>query len=473
MYCTKCGKEIKEDARFCIYCGEVVSDSAKKMIQPDVVKSPQPVTPPKQKEQRGKWKIAVFALVGIVLVGGMAVIGVLLHNKSNDTEPVMVEDVKEDEIETTEKSEIEQETDSEISKDELISQETQTEASDDVGNLTKDDCQELVENLHTKEVCDTEQKETLTQMTCVAVESKICDSEGVLFADMPDRKKNALNYAIIWAGQLDGIFNGQLEMLDDWKYPIKDAESLFYDIYGCNEIPYVETPMIKREENTVCIEPAGGDPWLILYSGDVREMDQYYLFSGPYFFGYNGGDNDVFQGYIDVLFVKNETSRFGVTMVYAKTDSKGKEIAMVDTSSKLKAQDGKNYSGNNLIDGNPETAWVEGVDGVGEGETITLHMKEKTEVHGVAISNGYLASSDLYLKNGRIKRVKIDAGNGITLQKDIPESDICQFDSDEIKLASFVEFEQPVTTDTIIITILEAEPGEKYDDTCISEIEVY
>ncbi|MDD6069697.1 MAG: zinc-ribbon domain-containing protein [Clostridiales bacterium] len=81
MYCTKCGKEIKEDARFCIYCGEVVSDSAKKMIQPDVVKSLQPVTPPKQKEQREKWKIAVFALVGIVLVGGMAVIGVLLHKK--------------------------------------------------------------------------------------------------------------------------------------------------------------------------------------------------------------------------------------------------------------------------------------------------------------------------------------------------------------------------------------------------------
>ena len=91
----------------------------------------------------------------------------------------MVGNVKEDEIETTEKSEIEQETDNKVSKDELISQETQTETSDDVGNLTKDDCQELIEKLHTKEVCDTEKKETLTQMACVAVESKICDSEGV------------------------------------------------------------------------------------------------------------------------------------------------------------------------------------------------------------------------------------------------------------------------------------------------------
>jgi hypothetical protein len=38
---------------------------------------------------------------------------------------------------------------------------------------------------------------------------------------------------------------------------------------------------------------------------------------------------------------------------------------------------------------------------------------------------------------------------------------------------SKVELDEPVMTDTITITITGAEKGEKYDDTCVSEIQVY
>ena len=74
-------------------------------------------------------------------------------------------------------------------------------------------------------------------------------------------------------------------------------------------------------------------------------------------------------GYTDVLFAKNESSRFGVTAVYARTRyMEDIHVDYVETSSVLESQAGKTYDGNNLIDGDYCTAWAEGVNGVGVGD---------------------------------------------------------------------------------------------------------
>ena len=153
-----------------------------------------------------------------------------------------------------------------------------------------------------------------------------------------------------------------------------------------------------------------------------------------------------------------------------------KKIKSVDTTSVLQSQEGKTYSGSNLVDGNVETAWAEGVAGVGIGESITLHLKKATEIHEIDLLNGYFASADLYDKNGKVSRVRVDLGNGQVKEENLfvyVVGDVIEQDLAMQMYSGSIEWKEPVTTDTITITILDAETGDEHDDTCISEIEVY
>lgn len=147
----------------------------------------------------------------------------------------------------------------------------------------------------------------------------------------------------------------------------------------------------------------------------------------------------------------------------------------VEASSVLAPQGKKSYTGKKLIDGKYSTAWVEGVEGVGIGESITLHWKNAVSVSGLALYNGYLASKELYDKNGKVTKVRVDFGNDTIIEKDIYVSDITDFGKDSIEknCATYINLDEAVSTDRIIITILDAEMGTECDDTAISEIQVY
>jgi hypothetical protein len=347
-----------------------------------------------------------------------------------------------------------------------------------VDDLTVDVCKNVVAELHTKEASNTDMKETLLQMSRAAVQAKVCNADGVIFSQMATAEQNMLNYEIINATYGEGVFSSQLQVNTGElaSCNLAEADSLFEDTYGCKGIAADENGLLCPEDELLYINFADGDIWYSIYSGQVRENENYYMLSGPYFYGSNGDMSEWLQGYVDVLFIKNESSRFGVTMAYAATYTEEKKVVSVDASSRLESQEGKTYEGSNLIDGDYNTAWVEGVNGVGEGESVTLHLQNPTEVYGVLIYNGYLASADLYEKNGKVSKVRVDFGNGVTLEEETPTYELYNSE-DEVNTCEYyigrIELDTPVITDTITITILEAQAGTKYDDTCMSEVEVY
>ena len=110
-----------------------------------------------------------------------------------------------------------------------------------------------------------------------------------------------------------------------------------------------------------------------------------------------------------------------------------------------------------------------GVDGTGVGEQIILSLPGTTTVHGILLYNGYLQTDDLHTKNGRVTRVSVDFGNGVVVEEDVWDPTMYVEDP----IPSRVELDQSVKTDKIVITILDAQSGTKYDDTCIGEIIVY
>lgn len=114
-------------------------------------------------------------------------------------------------------------------------------------------------------------------------------------------------------------------------------------------------------------------------------------------------------------------------------------------------------------DGDLSTAWVEGADGQGIGETIVFLFDGDYSVNGISINAGYQKSSDLYYKNSRPEKITVTASDGMS--EEIILQDV--MDVQKIQLST------PLETDSITVTINSVYPGSKYEDTAISEMGFY
>lgn len=118
----------------------------------------------------------------------------------------------------------------------------------------------------------------------------------------------------------------------------------------------------------------------------------------------------------------------------------------------------------NTIDGSYRTAWVENAAGDGIGEWIKLDFDRTYAINGIEISNGYKKSAELYEKNSRLSRVRLHFSDGSYQDYDL---------DDTFEGAQRLTFPKPVTTNSITLEILSVYPGSKYQDTCITELQVF
>ena len=132
----------------------------------------------------------------------------------------------------------------------------------------------------------------------------------------------------------------------------------------------------------------------------------------------------------------------------------------------------ENYHPNYVLDNNPNTAWVEGVEGDGVQESIVVPISSVDNIRSVQlkIRNGYQKSKSLLRANGAPKDVTVAllSRNGATVHEakftltksmgwqtiDIPISDPKQ------------------TVGLVRLTLDSVHAGTKYQDTCISDLNV-
>lgn len=121
------------------------------------------------------------------------------------------------------------------------------------------------------------------------------------------------------------------------------------------------------------------------------------------------------------------------------------------------------HSPERIFDGDISKAWVEGVNGQGIGESITLYFNREYVLSKVVIHAGYQKNSEIYEKNSRPKELKISFSDGssqvYTLQ--------------DINAKQEIILEKAVITKYISFTIQSVYQGNKYEDTVISEIHLY
>jgi hypothetical protein len=139
-------------------------------------------------------------------------------------------------------------------------------------------------------------------------------------------------------------------------------------------------------------------------------------------------------------------------------------------SSTLAAQGKHNYDVVNIKDDptrEVQSPWVEGVEGDGIGESITLNVKRPLPLYGILIQPGYYDYGDKepWLKNNRIAALEITLNDERTFTETIP---------DEIFQRPYLirvrDYTKPVTK--IKMVIKGVHRGIQSRDTCISLVKL-
>lgn len=150
--------------------------------------------------------------------------------------------------------------------------------------------------------------------------------------------------------------------------------------------------------------------------------------------------------------------------VYYPLDAEWMQIAQVSATSFLSEPQYNIYHiPENICDNDLSTAWVEGVDGQGYGETLTIYMATPATVSGVTIVNGYQASEHVYYVNSRPRQLDVTINGQFSFAIDL----------EDIMGEQSFSFDKPVEAQDISFTIKDVYPGSKYEDTCISEISLF
>ena len=128
----------------------------------------------------------------------------------------------------------------------------------------------------------------------------------------------------------------------------------------------------------------------------------------------------------------------------------------------------ENYHPNYVLDNNPRTAWVEGVDGQGEGEVLSWDVSALSSARAVRlrIRNGYQKSEGLFAANSVPREVQVTVWRGAEVVVE-----------QQVTLKKAMGWQEVVLPtggrglDHIELKVLSVYPGSKYKDTCISDIE--
>ena len=131
----------------------------------------------------------------------------------------------------------------------------------------------------------------------------------------------------------------------------------------------------------------------------------------------------------------------------------------ITASSELIGKNEGQYSPFNAFDNDPNTAWVEGSGGNGEGEWIEITFQKTQLIKEMIIRNGYQKSKSTYEENNRMSSFSLYIDGKKT------------FIHSSGSIGKFGRFKLNQFAKKIRIQIETVEKGTQYNDLCISDIE--
>ncbi|MEM7011690.1 MAG: DUF4424 family protein, partial [Verrucomicrobiota bacterium] len=202
------------------------------------------------------------------------------------------------------------------------------------------------------------------------------------------------------------LFSYTLSSAAVWKGPIKKGKvTLIVDTMHPEEFQIEPRDRFERKGNTHTwnfkdLEPTAADDLRIRVYGPYSD----YYVTGP--------------GKIET---KGDWQTNGSYELRESVTLFGHNRYEATASSTLAPQGDNTYDAKNVADWDKEKAWVEGAEGDGVGESLTLRMKTPLPVHHVSITPGYTASERLWAANNRVAKLKITANGEKSWNVDLPD----------------------------------------------------
>lgn len=136
-------------------------------------------------------------------------------------------------------------------------------------------------------------------------------------------------------------------------------------------------------------------------------------------------------------------------------------VLSMTSTSEYKQKSVKN-SADLVFDGNEITSWQEGVEGDGIGQSINCQLNRQYQIRYFAFKLGNWRSDKYYNGNGRPKSLIVDL-DGYSFTFDFPDE----------KKDFVIELSEEIPATNITVTINSVYKGAYWDDTCISEFNIY
>lgn len=241
-------------------------------------------------------------------------------------------------------------------------------------------------------------------------------------------------------------------------FPLDKVQELTKDAYGR------DFPMDFQNE---LMQISGGDLLVSIAIGESEQLlVQDYKWEngtvtavGTAVYTWNTGRE--FRGYFRATFRQNPDCVYGFTLLSLEKTEENQDFSiLIATASSELSGSGYTHYASYVLDGRLDTAWSEGVSGVGINEWILLETSNgsKMEIAAIEVAVGYHKSERTLERNGWPWEVLIECEGGFQ------KTAYFYYYSDVLVLDHGVE------TSWIKITILNADAGTHYEDTCISEI---
>lgn len=150
------------------------------------------------------------------------------------------------------------------------------------------------------------------------------------------------------------------------------------------------------------------------------------------------------------------------------------ELGVQKATSELKPEHGISYRASNAHDLSYRTAWIEGVQGYGIGESITYtFVPENPRITKIIVINGYVKSDNAWRENSRVKKLKMYVYGkpyAILNLEDSKREQIFEVNAIGYGDRKNLEALKKNPKVSIKFEIADVYPGEKYEDTAITEI---
>ena len=134
----------------------------------------------------------------------------------------------------------------------------------------------------------------------------------------------------------------------------------------------------------------------------------------------------------------------------------------LSASSTLKALHSE-ISAENVLDGDPATAWQEGADDDGINEYLKFFWGEEKSIKYLTFQMGNWRSEEAFRQNNVPKKIRIKFDNGYVYNVELPH------EMEDIVL----EFSEEIKTTGLKVIIKAVYSGTVYRDTCISEAAIW